>query len=356
MLITIRNFIISIVAAFICNKDARHEFRKKYKIKSRFSKLRDDNKRLFNENQRIETKLNAIQSELSSLKKVLMNHTWLNPLEENPIHYLSVACIAKNEGPYLKEWIEYHKILGVEKFYFYDNESTDDTRDILASYIKDGSVEYRYVVGRIMLIPVYQDAILKARGKSRWLAIIDPDEFIVPIEKETIPEFLKDYEEYPGVGINWMCFDGNDHETKPTAHGGLVTANYTRVVRDHDQFDPDRWTKCIVNPNDVVYCNGPHNYLYKNYQTVTENFEQFSSPYTKFHSTKKIRINHYFRKSREEFEEKAIKGCAVNRERAKRRIFAMDSAFFLPGIETAHDFTIQKYVPALKEALGIKSQ
>lgn len=353
MLRTLRNLTVNIMAAFIRDKDDRHKFRNKYKIKSKFRKLRDDNKQLFDENQRMEARLNIIQNELLSLRQVLMYHTWLNPLEENPRNYLSVACIAKNEGPYLREWIEYHKIVGVEKFYFYDNESDDDTKEILEPYIEDGTVVYRYVVGRVMLIPVYQDAILRTRGKSRWLAIIDPDEFIVPIEKDTIPEFLKDYEEYPGVGINWMCFDGNNHETKPTEHGGLVTVNYTRVVKDHNKFAADRFTKCIVNPNEVIYCNGPHNYKYKNYQTVTENYEMFSSSRTKLHSSQKIKINHYFRKSREEFEKKTVKGCPVNRDRAKRRVFGMDSPFFPPSMETTFDYAIQKYIPELKRSLGI---
>jgi hypothetical protein len=47
-------------------------------------------------------------------------------------HEIAMVSIAKNEGPYLKEWIEYHKLVGFTKFYFYDNESTDNTREILA--------------------------------------------------------------------------------------------------------------------------------------------------------------------------------------------------------------------------------
>ena len=45
-----------------------------------------------------------------------------------PEHYLAVCAIAKNEGHYFKEWIEWHRSQGVERFYIYDNESTDGTR------------------------------------------------------------------------------------------------------------------------------------------------------------------------------------------------------------------------------------
>ena len=36
-----------------------------------------------------------------------------------PPVYLSIVAISKNEAPYIKEWIEYHKLVGVERFYFY---------------------------------------------------------------------------------------------------------------------------------------------------------------------------------------------------------------------------------------------
>lgn len=32
-------------------------------------------------------------------------------------YYLTVCAIAKNEGEYFEEWIEWHKKMGVEKFY-----------------------------------------------------------------------------------------------------------------------------------------------------------------------------------------------------------------------------------------------
>ena len=63
------------------------------------------------------------------------NHT-------TPEHHLAVCAIAKNEGPYFKEWVEWHLSQGVDKFYVYDNESTDGTKQILEPYIKQGIGEY----------------------------------------------------------------------------------------------------------------------------------------------------------------------------------------------------------------------
>lgn len=61
---------------------------------------------------------------------------------------LSFVAIVKNEGPYIKEWIEYHKMVGVDRFYIYDNESTDNLEGILSDYIKSGEVVYKYYPGK----------------------------------------------------------------------------------------------------------------------------------------------------------------------------------------------------------------
>ncbi len=62
-------------------------------------------------------------------REISRNHTI-------PKFQLAICAIAKNEGPYFKEWIEWHLAHGVDQFFIYDNESTDDTKDILEPYIK----------------------------------------------------------------------------------------------------------------------------------------------------------------------------------------------------------------------------
>ena len=56
--------------------------------------------------------------------------------------FLSVACIIKNEGPYIREWIDFHIAAGVDRFFIFDNESDDDTYNTLMTYIDSGKVIY----------------------------------------------------------------------------------------------------------------------------------------------------------------------------------------------------------------------
>ena len=39
---------------------------------------------------------------------------------------LAVGAIFQNEARYLREWIEFHRRQGVERFYLYENNSSDD--------------------------------------------------------------------------------------------------------------------------------------------------------------------------------------------------------------------------------------
>lgn len=64
-----------------------------------------------------------------------------NRLTHKPRKYfLTMATCIKNEGRYLDEWISYYIYQGVEHFYLNDDESTDNTKEILKPYIDKGYV------------------------------------------------------------------------------------------------------------------------------------------------------------------------------------------------------------------------
>ena len=129
-----------------------------------------------------------------------------------PRYYLAVCAIAKNEGPYFKEWIDWHLSKGVEKFYIYDNESTDCTKEVLAPYIESGIVDYTFFPGHRRQLAAYDDCLDRHRTDARWIAFIDLDEFIVPVQDRTIPEFLNRFEDFPAVVINWLLYGSGGAE------------------------------------------------------------------------------------------------------------------------------------------------
>lgn len=135
---------------------------------------------------------------------------------------LSIAAITKDEDLYLKEWISYHLLVGVEHFYLYDNNDDDKTKKVLQSYIDEGIVELipwpnkwpeiKFFEG--CQVYAYQNALKKAKRKSKWLAFIDTDEFLVPKKRSTVTDVLNYsyfYKKYVCVYVNWRMF-GTSHE------------------------------------------------------------------------------------------------------------------------------------------------
>lgn len=54
--------------------------------------------------------------------------------------YLSICATFKDEAPYIPEWIEFHRRVGVEHFFLYDNLSTDRSREVLEQWVRAGLV------------------------------------------------------------------------------------------------------------------------------------------------------------------------------------------------------------------------
>jgi len=57
-------------------------------------------------------------------------------------HYVSVHATIHGDVDRLPEWIEYHRMLGVEHFYIYDHDSAEAGYAPLRSYIDGGVVSY----------------------------------------------------------------------------------------------------------------------------------------------------------------------------------------------------------------------
>lgn len=251
--------------------------------------------------------------------------------------YLSIVAIMKNEAPYVKEWIEYHLLVGVDRFYIYDNESTDNLKEVLQPYIETGIVIYTYWPGRKeegVQGKAYENMILKYKDNNRWVGIIDADEFILPMKDKDLKEFLKKYEKCVGVGINWIMYDSNNHFHKP--NGGILE-NYTRVRKIYDN-DYNARMKSIVNPRKVQAPEG-HNSIYKeNLLAVDEYYRPIRVGDKKdIFSVDKIRINHYWSKSYEEYSKK-IKKPRCN------GIFLTENKSQYNFINYTYDYSIMRYV------------
>ncbi len=223
-----------------------------------------------------------------------------------PKYYLAVCAIAKNEGPYFKEWIDWHLSQGVEKFYIYDNESTDCTKEVLAPYIESGVVEYVFFPGEKRQLAAYDDCFERHRLEMRWLAVIDLDEFIVPMQDQSIPDYLHRMEEFSVVEINWLVYGSGGAKKKEP--GGVMERFRRHSLPEHRL---NTHVKSICDPRRVCTMTGCHEAARISGRAA----DSHGVPVRKARADRApqqdvIRINHYAIKSYEEFLAKRARGRA----------------------------------------------
>jgi glycosyl transferase family 92 len=260
------------------------------------------------------------------------------PLESRRA-YLSICAVYRNEAPYLREWIEFHRLVGVEHFYLYDNQSTDAHLEELAPYVEEGIITLHSWEPVPPHQPdVYNDFLSRHREDSRWVAFLDLDEFLFSPAGRSLPELLVEFEGWPGVGVNWAQFGRSGHVTKPR---GLVIENYLMRV---DSLR-NRFTKQIVDPARVDHCHGAHHFVFHSLLAVDENHYPIHGSHTKSASFSRLRVNHYVTKSDEEARTK------LGRPEEWKHSLAWRSTRLEERFPQEEDRTITSYIPALRAAL-----
>lgn len=145
----------------------------------------------------------------------------IEPKEKHNYKYnVSLCAIFKDEADYLKEWIEYHSIVGIEHFYLYNNHSTDNYLDILKPYIEKGIVTLKDWPKPQSQMEAYADFFKTNAKDTLWVGFIDLDEYVVPNKTNSIYEFLENYNNRPSVVINWRFFGSS----------GLIERDRTELV------------------------------------------------------------------------------------------------------------------------------
>ncbi len=255
--------------------------------------------------------------------------------------YLTLCAIAKNEGRYLQEWIEYHKMLGVEKFFIYDNDSADNTREILQPYIDTNLVEYCYFPGKKMQLKAYANCVRKHKRHTKYLGFLDIDEFIVPIKHKTISDYLKSLGRFSGVQINWLVYGSGG--AKKGEKGFVIERFKDHSLPDHKL---NRHIKVILNPRLILRFFSAHRpVIFGRYIDSNGNITK-KSFWDRTPVSNQIRINHYAIKSYEEFLEKRSRGRA--RFNKKRGLDYFDN-YDLNDIK--NDSVMDKYVVELKKRI-----
>jgi glycosyl transferase family 92 len=269
--------------------------------------------------------------------------------------YVSLCSLYRDHAEYLREWIEFHRVVGVDRFFLYDNESVDDHEEVLAPYVERGIVEVhdwpsppsveRGVPWAI--IDAFNDCVARHREESRWIGFIDVDEFLFSPTGKRLPEVLAGFEQFSGVEVCRLEFGPAGHRAKPE---GTVIENYP-LRRSYENPKKD-WehVKSIIDPARTSHAFNAHGFFYTEGHAVNENGEHaLEDPPGRriFPLASLLRINHYITKSEEEYLRKGAQWAAAGLPWPDG-----DREAFFTFLSTERDETIEMFLPALREALA----
>lgn len=150
-----------------------------------------------------------------------------------------VGCM-KNEGPYILEWVAYHRAVGFDNFLIYTNGCEDGTTEILDRLMALGIVEHRnndnwsgnspqqFALDNALEEPVIRNA--------EWIAHIDVDEFVnIRAGNGTLDDAFAAAPDATNFAMTWRLF----------GHNGVLALEDRPVIEQFDTCAPK-------------YCPKPH--------------------------------------------------------------------------------------------------
>lgn len=143
-----------------------------------------------------------------------------------------LACM-KNEGPYILEWVAYHRAVGFDGFLVYTNGCEDGTAQILDRLQALGVLQHRnnddwtgkspqtHALNRALSEPVIRDA--------DWIAHIDVDEFVnIRCGNGTLADVFAAVPEATNIAMTWRLF----------GHNGVTAFEDRPVIAQFDTCAP----------------------------------------------------------------------------------------------------------------------
>lgn len=260
------------------------------------------------------------------------------------MRYLSACLVTKDENGYLPEWVAYHRLAGFEHFYVYDNESSVPVEETLAPEVQEGIATVMRIRGSGIQLDVYSACLRDFGRETRWMSFTDGDEFLVGSREDDVRAVLLDHERHGGLAINWLVFGSSGHAIQPP--GLQMEAFRFRAARP---YDLNRYVKWVVQPAMVNRMATAHMPAFKDgVRGANEVGTPATGPMGVPHSSARIQLNHYYFRSRQEWEAKVARG-RVNRG-GRLPIEAFDIHDRHCNVEP--DAAILRFAPAVRDTLS----
>jgi len=212
-----------------------------------------------------------------------------------------VVATARNEAPYLLEWIAHYRVVGFERIVIYDNQSNDDSWRILKPLAKAGVIDAVYWRNRPKQHKqqsAYNHALLRLRDSIEWCLFADLDEFLVLRADTTLNDVLPKDPSVSAIAIPWRIFGSAGHRHRGTQ---LTIERFVQAAAQNSHS-----SKSLVRLCDVQRMSTHWPTLSAGRMVDIEGNEFKGRGAHGFDGI--ARLHHYFSRSWEEFECKRSRG------------------------------------------------
>ena len=129
------------------------------------------------------------------------------------IYNICTITKIKKENLYVRDFVEYYIKLGIDKFYFGDDnpENIENLSDVLDDYIKKGIIDIEYVYKRNFTHEEFFEYSFRSlKFRCKWFMFIDVDEYL-ELKNITLNDYLNMpvFDKCDVIKIHWLPFDDN---------------------------------------------------------------------------------------------------------------------------------------------------
>ncbi|WP_264212791.1 glycosyltransferase family 2 protein [Leisingera thetidis] len=156
----------------------------------------------------------------------------------------TIVTTMKNEGPFILEWLAYHRAIGVDDFLVYTNDCTDGTDTMLQMLQEKGIVQHRENPFRGTGLKPQHAALQAAEEEpviqnADWLVCMDVDEFInIKCGAGRLEDLFQAVGGANMISMTWRLFGNNDVRDFT---GDLILREFTRCAFEVTRKPHQAW-------------------------------------------------------------------------------------------------------------------
>lgn len=239
-------------------------------------------------------------------------------MKQRPI--VSLVCPMRNEGPFLLEWLAWHRMIGFDDILVLTNDCTDGSEELLSALAARGFVRHIRHVPPVGIAPLHSAYTIARHDKitlrADWVMALDADEFLqIFAGNGSVQALLGEHgHDYLGMAIFWRTYGNNGLEkwkdkflrhqfTRASKSNAVPNNRYKSIFRDLKYFNsmtshsPRGFTQEWGNKNVWCDCEGQPIPRIR----LKPPIRRFASLSCKRITHKFAQINHYAVKSDESF-------------------------------------------------------